>query len=636
MEFKIPYKVKNKIETLPLSAISLDNEIGARFDKFVHSRVTGDFALSEILCEAEDFFATKFDDEFGAGMWRSEFYGKLMLSFARVAAMKNDEKLKKEIESSLSGFLKHQDETGYVSTYRDRKNVFGADTEDPSYAAVGWNSNWNFWGQKYTLWALIECAELLDSKELLGKAVKLADSLILTVQELNARVRDLGVQHGMAAGSILKPMLRLYRLTGDKRYLDFSIGIAKDWDDEGGTCPNLIANAMKNIPPHLWYKREEGWNPKAYEMMSCYDGLCELYRITGNTRYLEATVNFADLLVKYESNVLGSVGYGELFLNAAAYPDAATEVCDVIHWMRLCHELFLISGDAKYIEYFESAFLNAFLAGIYPEEGWGAFFVRSVGRHWTPYPQCDSKYQHCCINNAPRGFVNAAETVVTKSGSDYYVNSYIPVTVAHGGALLRISSGYLDHGRVTITARGLPSGTKIYLRAPEWSESTAINLYHEGQTVTLKRGEYTPVTVTKENSVMCVTFNMTPRIIPFKGNVTVLDDTDYHVHRWIDPFKAPCTRDIMTKVPVCTVRRGPLVLARSKRIGSAENEMFSGETVYGKDVTCSATSIFHPGLLSLLNVTFTVDGEDRTFTMCDYASAANFNSFDTHFFTLYV
>ena len=265
-----------------------------------------------------------------------------------------------------------------------------------------------------------------------------------------------------------------------------------------------------------------------------------------------------------------------------------------------------------------------------------AFFVRSVGRHWTPYPQCDSKYQHCCVNNAPRGFVNAAETVVTKSGSDYYVNSYIPVTVAHGGALLRISSGYLDHGRVTITARGLPSGTKIYLRAPEWSESTAINLYHEGQTVTLKRGEYTPVTVTKENSVMCVTFNMNPRIIPFKGNVTVLDDTDYHVHRWIDPFKAPCTRDIMTKVPVCTVRRGPLVLARSKRIGSAENEMFSGDTVFGKNAACSATSIFHPGLLSLLNVTFTVDGEDRTFTMCDYASAANFNLFDTHYFTLYV
>ena len=90
MELKIPYKVKNKIETLPLSAISLDNEIGARFDRFVHNRVSSDFAISEILREAEGFFVTKFDDEFGAGMWRSEFYGKLMLSFARVAAMKND------------------------------------------------------------------------------------------------------------------------------------------------------------------------------------------------------------------------------------------------------------------------------------------------------------------------------------------------------------------------------------------------------------------------------------------------------------------------------------------------------------------------------------------------------------------
>lgn len=87
--------------TPPISAVSLDNEIGVRFVKFIDKRVTGEFAVNEILREAEEFFKTKFDDEFGAGMWRSEFYGKLMLSFARVAAMKNNERLKYEIEKSL-------------------------------------------------------------------------------------------------------------------------------------------------------------------------------------------------------------------------------------------------------------------------------------------------------------------------------------------------------------------------------------------------------------------------------------------------------------------------------------------------------------------------------------------------------
>ncbi len=636
MEFIIPYKIQNKMSTLPTSAISLDCEIGARFDKFVHSRVSGDFAVSEILREAESFFATKFDDEFGAGMWRSEFYGKLMLSLARVAQMKNDDRLKKEIEKSLSSFLSYQEDDGYISTYNDRENIFGANMDDPSYAAIGWNSNWNFWGQKYTLWALIESAMLLDSSEILSAATRLADSLISTVNKLGARVKDLGVQHGMAAGSILKPMLMLYRLTGNEKYFDFSEKIVSDWDGKEGDCPNLILNAMNKIPPHKWYKREEGWNPKAYEMMSCYDGLCEMYRLTANSRYLEATVNFADLLVKYESNILGSVGYGELFLNAAAYPDSATEICDVIHWMRLCHELFLITGDIKYTEYFESAFLNAFLAGVYPDEGYGAFFVRSVGRHWTPYPQCDSKYQHCCVNNVPRGFINAAETVITKSGDDYYVNSYIPLTVTLGDVSFRISGGYVDNGRATITARGLKPGTKIYLRAPEWSKTTNVALYHEGEKALLKCGEYAPVTINKEHSVICVLFDMTPRVLPFEGKFTVLDDTDYHVQRWIDSQGRPLTRDIMAKGPICTIRRGPLVLARSKRIGCTKEEMFSGETVFGKNVTCSALPGFHPGLLAFSIVTLNVDGETKTYTMCDYASAANSTVHETHYFTVYI
>ena len=636
MNYKVSYKVANKMTTPSLSAVSLDNEIGVRFDKFIDKRVTGEFAINEILREAEEFFKTKFDDEFGAGMWRSEFYGKLMLSFARVAAMKNNERLKHEIEKSLDSFLSNQEADGYISTYHGRRNLFGADKSDPSYAVIGWDSNWNFWGQKYTLWALIECAMLLDSERILDSAVRLADALLSVVSELGVRVRDLGVQHGMAAGSIIKPMLKLYRLTGDERYLDFSIEIAKDWDREDGARPNLIANPKSGVPLHKWYKREDGWHPKAYEMMSCYDGLIELYRLTGNSLYLDATVNFADLLIKHETNILGSVGYGELFYNASAYPDAATEICDVIHWMRICHELFLITGDAKYTENFESAFLNAFLAGIYPDEGWCAFFVRSTGRHWAQAPQCDSKYQHCCANNVPRGFVNAAETIITESDGDYYINSYIPATVTLGDVSFRISSGYVNDGKVTITARGLKPGTRVYLRAPIWSETTIATLYHEGGNVELNRGEYTPVTVNNKHSVIGVSFDMRPRLIPFDGEVTELPATDYHVERWIDPRNGLCNRALMTKKPICTIRRGPLVLARSKRLGATREEMFDSDSVFGKNAKCSAICAYQPGLLALVYVTVSVDGEKKTYTMCDLASAANTNTLDVHYFTIYV
>ncbi len=637
MNYIIPHKIQNKMKTFPLSAISLDNEIGRRFDKFIYNRVSSDFAINEILSEAERFFATKLDDEYGSGMWRGEFWGKLMLSAARVADMKQDKKLCEELSKSVYRLLEYQDEGGYIGTYSNKNNILDWNLDDPTSKLVGWNSNWNAWNQKYTLWALIECAMLLDDKKILHAAERLADSFINTVEELSVSVSDLGVQHGMASGSILKPLLKLYRLTGNENYFAFAKEIAKDWDRDDGKCPNIIRNSIDKIPVHKWYDRNEGWNPKAYEMMSCFDGICELYRLTGDERLLLATESFAELLIKHESNVLGSVGYGELFFNASEYADAATEICDVIHWMRLCHELFLITGSAKYIECFESAFLNAFLAGVYPDEGWGAFFIRSSGRHWTPYHQCDGKYQHCCVNNVPRGFANAAETLITESDGAYYINSYIPTTVHLGDVMFHIDTGYITNGDVSITVRGLKPGTKVYLRAPAWSESSKAILYHEGGETELSCGAYTPVTINKKQSVIRMLFDMKPRILSFEHEFKELDKTDYHVHRWIDPSNGMCDKELMLKAPMCTLRRGPLILARSKKIGSREEDMFSGETVFGKRAECTAEGMFCPGLLTLNTVTIKTDEGTKTYTMCDYASAANSNIIESaHYFTIFI
>lgn len=638
MEYVIDYKVKNKMNTLPLSAITLDNEIGRRFDVFCHKRVMGDFATREILGEAERFFVTRLDDEFGSGMWRGEFYGKLMLSAVRVARMKGDSEFKEKLRSSAYRLIENQEEDGYLSTYLNRKNVFEMDKSDPTRDIVGWNSSWNVWCQKYTLWALLECAIEFDDAHILDAARRMADSLISTIEQLSVRVRDLGVHHGLAAGSILKPMLILYRLTGDEKYLSFALGIVEDWDDPSGACPNIIRNSINKIPVHAWYKREDGWNPKAYEMMSCFDGICELYRITGEERLLLATENFADIVAEYETNVLGSVGYCELFYNASAYPDAATEICDVIHWMRLCHELFMISGDIKHIDRFESAFLNAFLAGVYPDEGWGAFFVRSHARHWSPYQQCDGKYQHCCVNNIPRGFTNAAETLITESDGAYYINSYIPLTVSLGKITFHVGVGYLNNGVCPITVRGVKPGTRIYLRAPDWSKKTVVTVYSTGEEIELTRGAYTPITVTEEKTVLRLRFDITPRILSFDREFPHLEPDDYHVHRWSDMRYGICNKDCMLKAPACTVQRGPLILARSKRIGTPTEEMFRGESIFGRKVeNCKASAIFQPGLLALVRVNIKVDGKEQNYLMCDYASAQDSNVIDTaNYFSIFI
>lgn len=131
--------------------------------------------------------------------------------------------------------------------------------------------------------------------------------------------------------------------------------------------------------------------------MSCLDGLLELYRVTGTKKYLEAVKSMYELLKQNESNVVGSVGFNDILAHAAAWENAISEPCDVIHWMRVCTELFSLTGDAKYLNSAEKSFYNAFMASVSDDGTWGARGVRSSGRHFMAEGQSGCKHNHCCV-----------------------------------------------------------------------------------------------------------------------------------------------------------------------------------------------------------------------------------------------
>ncbi|MBE6562074.1 MAG: hypothetical protein E7662_13215, partial [Ruminococcaceae bacterium] len=403
--------------------------------------------------------------------------------------------------------------------------------------------------------------------------------------------------------------------------------------------------ALTGAPPANWHEPNpyeyKGWIAKAYEMMSCFDGLLELYRVTGTEKYLRASQMFWDSVKEDEENILGSVGYCERFVRAAQYPDCATEICDVIHWMRLSYELFALTGESKYMDALEKAYLNAFLAGIWENGQSGAFFVRSAGRHAAAEWQVETKYQHCCVNNAARGFVNAAESSVMAAVDGIYVNQYFPVRVSLGDMTIRVSSGYTDSGTVTLTVRGAAAGTKLHLRMPAWSAKTVIAEIGGDEYTSVSRGGYEAVTLTGEDQVFRLCFDMTPEIMDFHSDLPglfgALDGRDYHIRRWCDAGIGQCDRRQMLSHPMSVIRRGPVMLARTKRLGAREEDMFSGETVWGKERTVSASRLMYDRMLCAFRVTVTCPyGEVHTYDMCDAASAANNALDDVRFFTLYI
>ena len=648
MDYKVNYKVQNIMEAAQLGHCFLEGEIGARVDRFILERVSGKFALEEILREAEDYFRTQYDDIYTFGYWRSEFWGKLMLSAVRCCAYKNDEVLKAELRKSCYKMLSMQRADGYLSTYRNSDNLYPVDVVKSAFYS-GWEANycWNIWGMKYTLWALIEAAQYMNDQKILDGAVKLADWIIAKFEADGTRVKDSGVMDGMPSSSILKPMVILYRITGDEKYLTFSKNIAKEWVREDNERPNLINNALSGVSVADWYglsakKLNEGhdlgadWVPKAYEMTSCFDGIIELYRVTGDEILFSAAKALYEILIKYESNILGSVGYCERYQNAASYADAATEICDVLHWMRLCFELFRLTGEAKYMQSFEKAFVNAYMAGIYEDGKMGAFFVRSAGRHYRAAPQCESRYQHCCINNVGRGLANAAESCVTKSDKGYFINMYTQSYVQFDNTEIRVGLGYFDSGWVGISVRNPEKGKKLYLRIPDWSKYTKIRVGLGDEVVIPVCGDYYEIELNEDTTIMKIRFDMTTEVI--NCDWFELEPTDYHRFRWGDGTFGLCSDDSMLKCSKVVLRRGPVILARSKKFGAKQEDMFSLDTLYGKkiDGIIARPIINNNGVLVTLRVFVTVDGEEKQYVMCDYASAGNVDSNDPKFFSIYL
>ena len=153
---------------------------------------------------------------------------------------------------------------------------------------------------------------MTGDRQAIAAAVREAD---YTLGQLGPGKTDIvacGMWTGMAASSVLEPMVLLYRRTGEPRYLDFGqLHRRAQWQTPRG--PDLV-KALAGMPVYDMFpgpdKKQPGYMSggswKAYETMSCFKGLLELYRVTGKSEYLQAVRKVAAGIRDTEITVIGS------------------------------------------------------------------------------------------------------------------------------------------------------------------------------------------------------------------------------------------------------------------------------------------------------------------------------------------
>ena len=570
--------------------------------------------------ETEDAFRTKIDDATpDIGIWQGEYWGKWMLGAIGLCRYSQDGELKEFIREGVHRLIALQEPSGYLGTYRDPMNVFPADAgqaKEQHTIARSWN--WNIWCRKYTLWGLVEAYDLLGEPEILRAAGKLARHLIHSLHDNKIALSDTGVFVGMPSCSILKPIVRLYQMDHDAEFLDFAEEIIADWKRPDGKMPNLIANALSGKAVHEWYPESIRW-AKVYEMQSCFEGILAFYRLTGDPDLLEAAIEFHAAVKQHEVNPLFSVGFNDRFGHAAVHgANAISEPCDAIHWMRLCHELFLLTGDKQYLDDYELAFFNPFLASVYRSGEWGARGVRSHGHHFTAFGQAKMKYSHCCVNNMPRAYIDMTRMAVTMAEDTVSVNLYDEYELSLPELKLKCSGDYLAGGAARIELHA-EKDMQIRFRIPGWA--TAARCSVDGK-MTEPAGAWFHTVIPAGETVVSLGFDRKPEIRHHRCDP---DEIEYYSKRWVE---AGMENDYRHEDAMSLVY-GPLLLVKSKDTGLSESEIFAPPLP--AEVECRLKQVPSDAVRCAFEADF---GVCKTL-VCDYASGTDLYTEDTRYFNIY-
>ena len=581
-------KVHDAIRPLPAGAVRLDgffeNDIRNSIDHWNKGVVP--------YAAMVDFFRNG-RSQFALG----EMWGKAVRSGCMFYRYTADPELKEILSQTVKDLLSTVRPNGSISCVPPEKQPDGPGGD--------------LWERKYVLLGLDRYYDLVEADPAVLRAMTdQADCIIEQVGEPpKVPITSLGWSpNHIESSTLLEPFMRLYNRTGEKRYLDFARYIVST----GGSVGYYIfRQAYDNVPPH----EMGGPYPKAYEMMSMFEGAVEYYRVTGDEYVRRSFMNLYDNIRRNEITIVGNGGgdqpyhpavMGEGWDHTAVEqtnPDITRmmETCVGVTWMKFCSQILRLTGDPSAVDEIEKYIYNGLLGAMKPSGDGFSYVNLFNGEKVTNYgwgTTFGSLPVTCCNLNGPMGLAYIPFVAVMESDRGPVVNLYnaarAELSTPQGDSLsLRIETDFPLSDRVLV--RVDPHAASLFtlsLRIPSWSERTVVKV--NGKKVrSVEPGAYLSLERTWEpGDRVELAFDMRCRLL----------DAPRGSNRAGDSFQA--------------LVWGPIVLARDENIDPDYDEPV--RVVAGKDRVVRVKRVA-PTLAST-RLEFEVPTDDGPIRMTDYAS----------------
>ena len=280
-------------------------------------------------------------------------------------------------------------------------------------------------------------------------------------------------------------LVKLYRVTSDEKYLK----LAKYFLDQRGNAEGhqlyvygengSNKDYTQDHKPVIEQSEAVGHAVRAVYM---YSGMADIAALTNDENYNIAIDNLWNNVVSkklYITGGIGSMHAGEAFGENYYLPNlsAYNETCAAVANMLWNQRMFLLNGDAKYIDVLERTLYNGFLSGVsihgdkffYPNP------LESDGSHERkPWFDCS-----CCPTNVARFLPSLPGYVYANTENDLFINLYIgneaSINMNFGDIGISQSTNYPWDGNVKINIEPeTKSKFTISLRIPGWAQNKPV------------------------------------------------------------------------------------------------------------------------------------------------------------------
>ena len=322
--------------------------------------------------------------------------------------------------------------------------------------------------------------EVTGKRTLLDVAIKNADLVAKTFGLGEGQSREVPGHEEIEIG-----LCRLYQATGDAKYLK----LAQHFIDMRGRkdLRPVWGAAYQDHRPVLEQKEALGHAVRAAYL---YAGMADVAALTGNTAYVDAIDALWENVVGRKLHLNGGVGarrhvkYRDPALGSAHEAfgdeydlqnlDAYLETCAAIGNALWNERMFLLHGDAKYIDVMERTLYNGLISGV--SIGGDEFFYPNPLASKGGYKRSKWFGCSCCPVNVVRFIPQIGRFAYATKGNAAYVNLFVEseatLRLASGEVKLVQKTAYPWKGgvRIEVTPNSQLSthNFQLYIRVPGW------------------------------------------------------------------------------------------------------------------------------------------------------------------------